>query len=350
MLKTTQLVLQHPEPPTHSMRVVPFFLPLSGCPGRCIFCDQHAQTGQESRDLETALAALGEMLKVLNAPFELGFFGGTFTGLDRKWQTRFLEVADHFRHSGELAALRISTRPDRVNADSLTWLREQGVDLVELGVQSFTSSVLAMCGRGYSEGEATAGCVHVRAAGLKLGIQLLPGLPGHSPMQWRKDVQHTLSLCPDVVRIYPCVVLAETELARWHARGAFLPWSLEQAVEETAWAVRQFWEQGIRVIRLGLAGEPAMLKRLVAGPWHPAFGNMVRSRVLLELLTERLVPQDRVHHLRIPVRLSGELWGHRGAHKFILAQWGIAPHMVSLAQSTEIIIELERLYATHTCH
>lgn len=345
---TRQLCIVHPEPPRSLLRVVPFFLPLQGCPGQCIFCDQHAQTGQPAQTLETALAALEQMLDSMRGPFELGFFGGTFTGLDQSWQAHFLDCANTYRHADQLVSIRISTRPDRISPLLLTWLREQGVGLVELGVQSFTSAVLAQSGRGYSGQEAENACSQVQRAGLKLGIQLLPGLPGHTPAQWRNDVQHTLALRPEVVRIYPCVVLAETVLAQWHKHGRFSPWPLEQAVRECAWAVRQCWEHGISVIRLGLPGEPSMLERLLAGPWHPAFGSMVRSRVLRDILTEQLVPEDRVRQLILPVQLQGELWGHRGEHKNFLAQWGITPQTVVRTHTNIITLELENLHAAHT--
>ncbi|GAB1410669.1 radical SAM protein [Desulfovibrionales bacterium] len=293
---------------------------------------------------------LEHVLASTHGPFELGFFGGTFTGLDQIWQSRFLDCANTYRHAEQLAAIRISTRPDRVTPQSLTWLREQGVGMVELGVQSFTSSVLKKSGRGYSERGAIQACAAVQAAGVHLGIQLLPGLPGHTPAHWRDDVHHAIALAPKTVRIYPCVVLSETVLSQWHEQDRFSPWPLDQAVQECAWAVRKFWEHGIAVIRLGLPGEPGMLKRLVTGPWHPAFGNMVRSRVLRDILTEQLAPTDRVSHLFLPARLSGELWGHRGEHKKFLGHWGITPQTVSVTQTNTLTLDLENSHAQHTCY
>ena len=184
-------------------------------------------------DLEQALRELGERLSRTEGAYGLGFFGGTFTGLGPEWQDRFLEVAGSFRDAAGLVHLRVSTRPDRIDPSTLARLRGSGVSMVELGVQTFNSRVLERSGRGYDAALAARACDMVREARLELGIQLLPGLPGHEPGHWREDVRQTLALAPDVVRIYPCVVMGGTGLADMHARGEYQPWPLETAVTES---------------------------------------------------------------------------------------------------------------------
>ena len=331
----------HPEPRAARPRLIPVFLPFAGCPGRCVFCDQHAQTGAPGGDPERALRELRELLGGTDGPFELGFFGGTFTGMEPGLQSRFLEATGRFRGPGGLTRLRVSTRPDRVDRQSLARLRDGGVDLVELGVQTFQTSVLERSGRGYDGALAAAACEAVGEAGLALGIQLLPGLPGHDPLLWREDVRLAVALAPDVARIYPCVVMAGTGLAGMLARGECEPWSLETAVEECGRALPRFWEAGVRVIRLGLAGEPGMLARLVAGPWHPAFGNMARSMALRTILEERLRGAGRVSRIFLPARLGGELWGHGRVNAPALELLGITKETAAFWQEPDIVAELE---------
>lgn len=324
------------------MRLVPFFLPFAGCPGRCVFCDQRAQTGQAAAAPDAALPELESRLAGARGPFGLGFFGGTFTGLPVPWQDRFLETAARFGRADGLVHLRVSTRPDRVDMETLTRLRRHGVDMVELGVQTFDSGVLERSGRGYGGEVAMRACAMVREAGLELGIQLLPGLPGHDAALWREDVDRALSLQPDVVRIYPCVVMTGTGLADMHAAGEYVPWSLEEAVAECGFALLRFWERGVHVIRLGLAGEPDMLARLVAGPWHPAFGNMVRSLALRHFLEQRLLSAGgRLARISVPARLSGEFWGHGRANAPALAGLGIVKDRVTFWPEPEFAAELE---------
>lgn len=325
------------------LKLLPVFLPFAGCPSRCVFCDQHAQTGLGGLSLEDALEALRERLAQEDGqPFGLGFFGGTFTGLSLAWQDRFLGLAARFAGPDGLVHLRVSTRPDRVDAESLKRLRGSGVSMIELGVQSFSSPVLAASGRGYDGAVAAGACSMVREAGLELGIQLLPGLPGHDASLWREDVRQTLALAPDVVRIYPCVVVRGTGLADMYLRGEYAPWPLKMAVEESGRALLDFWKAGIRVIRLGLAGEPGLLERLVAGPWHPAFGNMARSLALGLFLEEKLAGQaGRVTKIFLPSRFAGELWGHGRGNAQALARLGIVRENVNFWSESDIALELE---------
>lgn len=323
------------------MRLVPFFLPGMGCPGRCVFCDQRAQTGVTHGGLERALISLAELLTAMDGSFALGFFGGTFTGLPPEWQKRFLEQAARFRKNGALTHLRVSTRPDRIDRAALSLLHTGGVDMVELGVQSFSTPVLAASGRGYDGARAIRACEDVRDGGFELGIQLLPGLPGHDAGLWREDAAHVVALRPEVVRVYPCVVIGGTPLADMHAQGEYTPWSLPLAVEETARAVLGFWRTGIRVIRLGLAAQPDMLARLQAGPWHPAFGNMVRSAALRLFLEERLAGlTGRICAVWIPRTLSGDLWGHGRANVPALARIGVTRERVKFWSEADIGVEL----------
>ena len=180
----------------------------------------------------------------------------------------------------------------------------------------------------------------VRAGGLELGIQLLPGLPGHGEATWREDVGKALRLAPSVIRIYPCVVMAGTELDRMFIRGEYSPWSLDLAVAETGWAVLRFWEAGIRVIRLGLASEREMLAKLMAGPWHPAFGSMVRSEALLLFLQEKLAGR-KVSRALLPRRLQGELWGHGRANAPALEHLGISRDRVAFWPEQDIFLDVE---------
>lgn len=324
------------------MRLVPFFLPGMGCPQKCVFCDQKAQTGTPDIKLEHALTLLQALLSTQERPFGLGIFGGTFTGLPAIWQERFLEQTRILRQSGKLLHLRVSTRPDCIDQETLTRLRAGGVDMVELGIQSFSTQVLRKSGRGYNRTQAVNACEAVRQHGFELGIQLLPGLPEHNAGLWREDVAQTMALRPSVVRIYPCVVIRDTPLGAMYARGEYVPWSLPLAVEETGWAILQFWKAKIQVIRLGLAAQPDMLDKLEAGPWHPAFGNMARSAALLRFLKELLT--DRADHVRsiwIPHSLNGELWGHRRANAQALAHLGVTPERVHFWPEAEIGVELE---------
>ncbi|MDD3312414.1 radical SAM protein [Pseudodesulfovibrio sp.] len=328
-----QLVFSHPEPAPQRAAVWPVFLPFAGCPYRCVYCAQDKQTGRGEAELEdvfrTAGEDLGRALDEGRGPYELAFYGGTFTALPWAWQARFLELGARFRECGLVTRVRCSTRPDRVDAAGLDRLRAAGLDLVELGVQSFDDAALRAASRGYAGDVARAACGLVRAAGLGLGIQLMPGLPGDRPGMFRADAAEAAALSPEVARLYPCLVIRGTALAEVWARGGFTPWTLERAGEELAAALPVLWERGVRVIRLGLAPEGTLAEHILAGPWHPALGQTARGRALLAIIRARLDGLDGpVTLFEAPRRYQGEFFGHRNELAAEYAALGIGRETV----------------------
>lgn len=305
----------HPEPIRPTTRVWPVFIPFAGCPGRCVFCAQDKQTGQDharlGEILDTVIRELSEAGESGRGPYELAFFGGTFTALPDGFPEQFLESVARFRKSGLITRIRCSTRPDRVSVDGLARLKSLGLGMVELGIQSFDDAALVESGRGYAGAVARQACETVREVGLELGIQLMPGLPGDASGVFASDVEIAVSLTPDCVRLYPCVVMDGTPLAEAWRQGDYVPWSLEQAKSELAGAVLKFWQAGISVIRLGLAPEDEMNASLLAGPWHPAFGQSVRALALFNLIHSRVEIFGRIpRELLVPRSFSGEIFGH----------------------------------------
>jgi len=305
----------HPEPPSVRTRVWPVFLPFAGCPYRCVFCAQDKQTGRDNAVLESILAELENDLESVlqqgRGPYELAFYGGTFTALPAPWPETFLGLAARFRERGLITRVRCSTRPDCVDASTLSRLRSLGLDLVELGIQSFDDETLRASGRGYDGSIARRACELVKASGLALGIQLLPGLPGDRPGVFAEDVRTAAALEPETARLYPCLVIRDTPLATLWEKGEFEPWTLARAKTELADALLVLWARGVRVIRLGLAPEGTLEANILAGPWHPAFGQSVRALALMQFLRARINDLGRrPTALVVPRKYSGELYGH----------------------------------------
>lgn len=314
------MVFRHPEPEHSSPRLLPVFLPYHGCPNRCTYCAQHLQTGVGIPSLPQVYHHLRENLEERSNRNQQGiglaFFGGTFTALPMPWQKEFLALAGRYRSSSLVTHVRCSTRPDRVDPGHLAWLHAQGLDMVELGVQSFCTNVLDQSRRGYDGQSALDACVMVQRSGLELGIQLMPGLPGSTSQTWGRDVDQASLLRPKAVRIYPCLVLQGTPLARAFQRQAFRPWGMQRTVWSVGQALLTFWGRGIPVIRIGLAPEQNLLSAILAGPWHPALGQMAKSSALyshiLGVLTRLPETDLRImeRHIFVPRRFAGEFWGH----------------------------------------
>ncbi|WP_236615068.1 radical SAM protein [Desulfovibrio sp. X2] len=318
--------------------LLPVFLPHAGCPARgeerCVFCDQRIQTGcgeagcgadggvEEPGGAELAAAldalrsTLAQRMEQGAPPVEVGFYGGTFTALPGDWPERFVRLAAGFREQGAVVAVRCSTRPDACAPGLLARLAGLGLETVEVGVQSFSDEALAACRRGYDGETAVAGCRAVRAAGLRLGVHLMPGLPCGSLRGFLSDAARCVELRAHSVRLHPCLALSGTPLARMHARGAFTPWPLAKALAACGTAVARLWEADVRVIRLGLTPEPALLAAIAAGPWHPAFGQRVRGRALYLHVASRVAAHVRAglprpDTLLVPSRHLADVIGWR---------------------------------------
>ena len=320
---------RHPEPEKPRTRIWPVFLSFKGCPGRCVFCAQPLQSGTRPQPLEATLAALEHDLAAAvrdgRGPYELAFYGGVFTALPEPWPTRFLATAAHFRQAGVISRVRCSTRPDACSPPLLAQLADQGLSLVEIGVQTFDDAVLTMSGRGHDAAASRRAARQIIEAGLGLGVQLLPGLPGHEPATLARDVAETCTLAPEIVRLHPCLVVDGTPLASLYRAGAFSPWPLETTLDALAAAVLPLWRVGIRVARLGLAPEPGLEAAVLAGPRHPALGARVRARALLALIAAEVRALGHAPAgLDAPRRFAGELFGHAGELLPAYAALGLA--------------------------
>ncbi len=275
------------------MVTVPFFISHQGCPHTCVFCDQRTISGA------TGILPTGDeiMAKVLawrrsagGRPLEVAFFGGTFTALPVEIQGQLLDPLQPLLASGEIGAIRISTRPDRIDAAQVEWLAGRGVRIIELGVQSMFDDVLEASGRGHDSDASEAAIRCVSAGGLAAGAQLMPGLPGDTPEKSLLSLERVIAAGADFVRIYPAVVLAGTELARRFEAGEYRPLDLAGGVKLCKVLLHTALKAGVGVIRIGLqADEGLSPESVLAGCWHPALGQLVRSELYFDLFF-RLVP------------------------------------------------------------
>ncbi len=261
------------------MNIFPVFVPHAGCPHRCLFCAQERTTGRSSIPQPAAVAEWLERVLPAQGDGEVAFYGGTFTLQPLPAQSAFLSAAARFVAEGRISGIRVSTRPDALDADCVARLVSSGVTTVEIGCQSFSAEVLAASGRGHLPDEIEPAVLRCRGAGLRVGLQLLPGLPQGDADEARRSLQWALDLTPDFLRIYPAVVLAGSGLAALWQRGDYRPWSLEEAVDVCADMLHNSRLAGVPVIRMGLQQDEALQANILAGPHHPAFGQLVRSRL-----------------------------------------------------------------------
>ncbi len=269
---------------------ISIFVPHIGCPNKCSFCNQRHITGTfkapRSIDVKKAVEAAKSSKNYNPETTEIAFFGGSFTAINRNYMTDLLKTAAEFVKNGDVSGIRISTRPDAIDDEILSLLKENFVTAIELGAQSLNDRVLKMNNRGHKSIDVVKASELIKNYGFELGLQIMTGLYGDSDQSAIKTAQKVIDIAPDTVRIYPTVVLKDTDLAALYADGIYSPQTLDSAVKLASNLYSMFTASGIRVIRLGL--HSIETDAYLAGPWHPAFSELCQSQIMLNSALKKL--------------------------------------------------------------
>ena len=279
---------------------ISIFVPHIGCPHRCSFCNQNTITGEnfapKSDDVKKAveLAAAHSNYNPQNT--ELAFFGGSFTAIPKDYMTELLDAGYEFVKNGTVSGIRISTRPDAITPEILDILKARGVTAIELGCQSLDDEVLKLNHRGHTAADVKKASALIKQYGFSLGLQMMTGLLGDTEELSLQTAEKIISFGADTVRIYPTLLLKGTYLYSLYKKGEYEPQSLEQAVELVAKLLLLFEAAGVNVIRVGL--HSVENDGFVSGPWHPAFGELCKSRVLLKkvlkIINDKNIPKGNI--------------------------------------------------------
>ena len=263
---------------------IPIFLPELACPFRCVYCNQFSIAGKSQipdvnfvqKTIENHLATFPEKEHFV----EVAFFGGNFTGLPEKMQDDYLRVVQPFIESGEVQGIRCSTRPDYIDQKRLKVLKQMGMRNIELGAQSTNDKVLLACGRGHDFKAIEKASQLILDEGFTLGLQMMIGLPGSSPETDMQTARDIVRLGATETRIYPCLVVKDTVLAKRYLKGDYQPLSVAEAVQRSADIYTYFVENGVKVLRIGLHPSDELdCGDCLAGPYHHNFAEMVHGEV-----------------------------------------------------------------------
>lgn len=278
--------------------VIPVFVPHLGCPNDCIFCNQKSISGQKKtttkEEAKQTIENFLNSIKDKDAKKEIAFFGGSFTGIDNKVQEELLQTAYEYVKNGQVDSIRLSTRPDYINKEILKKLKKYKVKTIELGVQSANDYVLGRANRGHTFKDVIKASKLIRRYGFNLGHQMMVGLPESTREDEINTAKALIKLKPKMVRIYPVLVIKGTKLEKECKEGIYEPLSVVQAVEICKQLVRLFSNKKIQVIRVGLQNtdeicEPGSNEsEVVAGPFHPAFGQLVESSMWYDAIVEKI--------------------------------------------------------------
>ncbi|MFR1383609.1 MAG: elongator complex protein 3 [Clostridioides difficile] len=270
-------------------RIIPIFVPHKGCPHDCIFCNQKKITGV-STDVtsEDARNIIEECLETIDkdADVEIAFFGGSFTAIDIDIQKSLLSVAKEYVEKGLVKDIRMSTRPDCIDEDILSMLKEYKTSIIELGVQSLDEKVLLDSIRGRQSEIVYKSSKMIKNSGIKLGLQMMIGLPADTEEKCIFTAKKFVELKPDCVRVYPTLVVKDTGLEKLMEQNKYNPFTLEESVNIVKKVLVLFYVNNINVIRVGLQATDDIQigKAVLAGPYHPAFRELVEADMIKDYL------------------------------------------------------------------
>lgn len=288
--------------------IIPVFVPHLGCPNDCVFCNQRRISGHtEPATAQTVRTAIenAAALPPKGAKRQLAFYGGSFTAIPVAEQTALFEAAKPYLDDGTISSIRLSTRPDAIDVETLVRLKKYSVQTVELGAQSLCDKVLWLSNRGHTAKEVEDAARLVKQAGFELILQMMTGLPGDTDESCVETAKRIIALRPDGVRIYPTVIVRDTELYDMWKAGTYKEHTVSDAVRVCAKITRLFDEAGIPIIRMGLnPTEDLSGGDAVGGAYHPALGELVRSRMMLDKAVQLLDGIEPDKHVVLGVNRS----------------------------------------------
>ena len=277
--------------------IIPIFVPHLGCPNDCVFCNQKSISGQQKmitkEDIRNTIDFYLENIKDKEAKKEVAFFGGSFTGIDVEKQEEFLQTAYQYIKNGKIDSIRISTRPDYINKAILKRLKKYRVKTIELGVQSANDYVLKQSRRNHTFEDVKKASKLIRRYRFNLGHQMMIGLPESTKIDEINTAKELIKLKPQMVRIYPVLVIKNTKLEKDYLDKKYKPLTVVQAIEICKEIVPMFMKKKIEIIRIGLQNtdeitDPSIKgSEVVAGPYHPAFRQLVESSLWYDNIVER---------------------------------------------------------------
>ncbi|MBR6775508.1 MAG: radical SAM protein [Bacteroidales bacterium] len=306
---------------------IPIFLPELACPYRCVYCNQFSITGNDDivkpEDVKNIIDSHLASFKEENRFVEVAFFGGNFTGLPVKMQNDYLEVVQPYLDKNIVHGIRCSTRPDYISLQRVKEIKHLGMRNIELGAQSTNDEVLKHCKRGHTYDDIVEASQIILSEDITLGLQMMIGLPHDSEEKDFQTAKDIVNLGAKETRIYPCIVVNDTELETMYRNGEYKELSINEAVSRASKLYSYFIENQVKVLRIGLHQSDELdAGGYVAGPYHKNFAEMVFSRIwrdnLKTLKPENLRSKDII--INVPESQINHAIGWKGENKKMLSE------------------------------
>jgi histone acetyltransferase (RNA polymerase elongator complex component) len=308
--------------------IIPIFIPQLACPFQCIYCNQRNISGHlkapSTKDIILIIAQYFKTIPKIDSQTEVAFFGGNFTGLPLPEQEQFLKTVQPYLENGSIQNIRLSTRPDYINKDILELLKRYHVNTIELGAQSMDNDVLRLSGRGHTFNDIAIASKLIIEYGFSLGLQMMLGLPNDTLEKSINTAKMIIALGAENTRIYPTLVIKDTQLEKLYKENKYKPLSLEEAIEWTKETYKIFEKAEVKVLRMGLHPSMGLIsgESLVAGPFHVSFGELVMTALWNDTLIPliRKVENKSIVISVAPKQINNAI-GHNAINKKMLLEY-----------------------------
>lgn len=238
------------------------------CPGKCVYCPDEKDMPKSYLSNEPAAARakllkfdpykqVAKRIKALEDnghptdKIELIIKGGTWSAYTKKYRLRFIKKCfegcngkksvslklaqktnENARH--RIIGLTLETRPDYINKEEIKHFREIGCTRIELGVQTIYNNILHRVKRGHKTEDTIKSTELLKNAGFKVDYHLMPMLPGSNykkDFEMFKEIFKNPCYKPDMIKIYPCVVVPGSKLYKLWKEKKYKPYSNKKLIE-----------------------------------------------------------------------------------------------------------------------
>ena len=310
-----QILLKKPTKTASGVSVVALMPKPYACPhGRCTYCPggiayntPNSYTGYEPATLNAIENEYNPKLQIKSkidrlvafghdpSKMEIVIVGGTFLFMPSDYQENFikscydalngiesktLNQAQQINQSASIrnVGLTIETKPDYCKREHVDQMLKYGATRVEIGVQSLQNRVYDIVNRGHNYNDVTESFQISKDAGYKIAAHMMPGLPTMTPDEDIKDFQRLFSdpyLLPDMLKIYPALVIQDTPLYKEYMQGEYTPYSDEDMIR-VLMDVKKHIPKWVRIMRIQREISP---EQIVAGPKSGNLRQIVRQRL-----------------------------------------------------------------------
>lgn len=214
-------------------------------------------------------------------------FIGSITGKTKEEQKNML---DEFRENNRRDNIKVSIMPDLVNKELLKMLKGYNVTAIELEVQSTNGYIIKRCGYTYTIDDIKKAIKIIKWNRFKVSVQVGVGLPDSTKIDELNTAKDIAKFKPNLVRIYPMLVLKNTNLEEEYNKGSYEPLTLNQAIERCKDSIYEFNRKKVKQINIVKQNElnKSEEKEVVAGPYHEDFAQLVADSIWYDSIVDKI--------------------------------------------------------------